>query len=126
MRPVLRYYARPEEAAPEHAPERPFWFGRGAEEQGLQGPVKDADLERALGGHTPDGQHVRNPSPQRTSAYDLTFSADKPLSVLHALAPADRRRAIEEAFIAAALAALTLAEEELTFARRGAGGRMAE
>lgn len=126
VRPVLRYYTHRAELAPELAARQPRWHGSGARQQGLAGPVSEAALERALAGHTPAGRHVRNAGADRASAYDLTFSADKPLSVLHALAPAPQRQAIEEAFTAAALATLSLAEEELAVARRGAGGHRAE
>ena len=105
------------------------WFGRGAAKLGLQGVVDSRPYERALLGRSPDGQHdlVQNAGdPRRQTAWDLTFSAPKSVSVLWALASDDVREKIEAAHRQAVETALTFLEQTTGLTRRGQGGKRME
>lgn len=101
------------------------WFGEGAKRLHLSGTVKAEPLRNLLNGWSPDGSRalVGNAcDPNRQSAWDLTFSAPKSVSVLWALAPEDIRLKIEQAHHAAVLKALTFVEDCAGYSRRGKGG----
>src|SRR5436190_1936870 len=71
------------------------WYGRGAARLGLSGRIEPDHLRRMLDGHSPDGKRelVQNARHKdRQSAWDLTFSAPKSLSVLYAMAAEEVRR----------------------------------
>ena len=64
-----------------------LWLGRGSAELGLAWEVSADDLRRALAGLGPDGRELASaPAGRaRVPGYDLTFSAAKSVSLLHAL-----------------------------------------
>ena len=101
------------------------WFGEGAKRLHLSGTVKAEPLKNLLDGLSPDGKRalVGNArDPQRQSAWDLTFSAPKSVSVLWALAPEDIRLKIEQAHHAAVVKSLAFVEGCAGYSRRGSGG----
>ena len=99
------------------------WFGRGAEELGLRGPVHKRQWERALVGQFGKGEdaiQVGNPDPEkRRPGVDLTFSPPKSVSIM-ALAVGDTRiigahdRAVERT--------MARIEKQQVFARKKHGG----
>lgn len=62
----------------------------------------------------------------KRGGYDLTFSADKSISALWAVAPAEMRSEIEAGQMAAVRAALVLVQEKAGEARRGKDGTVRE
>lgn len=61
------------------------WEGKGAELQGLNGPVNPEDFRRVLDGVTPDGQElgrVINNERVHRSGLDLTFSPPKSVAIM--------------------------------------------
>jgi conjugative relaxase-like TrwC/TraI family protein len=85
------------------------WLGRGAEDLGLRGTVEDGELSMLMQGRDPRSGRMLRDQPVRVAALDLTFSAPKSVSVLHAVA--DERISAElvgchEQAVAAALAYL--------------------
>jgi conjugative relaxase-like TrwC/TraI family protein len=107
------------------------WYGRGAERLGLSGRIEPDHLRRLLDGHSPDGkkdlvqiQNTRDRS--RQSAWDLTFSAPKSLSVLWAVATDRVRRELEAAQREALHAGLAFLQERAGVTRRGKEGRIHE
>ena len=105
------------------------WFGRGAAKLGLQGAVDSRPYEQLLWGRSPDGRRdlVQNAGdPHRQTAWDLTFSAPKSVSVLWALAPKDVRAELEAAHRQAVEVALKFLEETTGLTRRGKGGARME
>lgn len=98
------------------------WFGRGAERQGLTGPVAQADMERALSGvvaHTGEDLSTRGgqTAESRRMGEELTIAAPKSVSIL---AVEDPR--IIAAHQAAAREAMAYVEREMAYARVGKGG----
>ncbi len=65
------------------------WLGEGAKLLGLENQVKGEDLRNLMGGKDKAGNSlVQNvDDPNRRSAFDLTFSADKSVSIIWALSP---------------------------------------
>lgn len=105
------------------------WFGGGAERLGLHGAVTSRAYEHLLGGRSPDGRRdlVQNAGDeQRQTAWDLTFSAPKSVSVLWALGADDVRAQIEAAHRHAVEAALSFLEETTGLTRRGKAGAQLE
>jgi conjugative relaxase-like TrwC/TraI family protein len=99
------------------------WIGEGAVRLGLSGVVEKDALLALAAGYAPDGAPlVQNAGrPDRKLGYDLTFSADKSVSVLFAAAaPAERDR-ILAAHHRACDAALEYLRAQV-FTRRGHGG----
>jgi len=96
------------------------WLGKGAEAQGLFGPVDKDDLERALSGITTDGEDLSkrgNHKGDRRMGTDLTFSAPKSVSIL---AVSDDR--ISAAHDKAVANAVKYLESDIAHARLGKGG----
>jgi len=105
------------------------WFGQGAVKLGLHGEVDSRTFEQLLRGRSPDGRRdlVQNAgNPQRQTAWDLTFSAPKSVSVLWALGADDVRGPIEAAHRQAVETALSFLEETTGLTRRGQGGKRME
>ena len=105
------------------------WFGGGAEKLGLTGDVDSRAYEHLLWGRSPDGRRdlVQNAGDaHRQTAWDLTFSAPKSVSVLWALGSDDVRGKIETAHRQAVEAALSFLEETTGLTRRGKGGTRME
>ena len=88
------------------------WRGSGAEELGLEGPVSAEGLVRLFDGQHPDSgaQLGRKLRKDGVAAWDLTFSADKSVSLLWALGDEDTRQRVLEAFEEATGSALSYLE----------------
>ena len=101
------------------------WLGQGADALGLQGEVAPEDLREVLVGRSPDGQELaRAPAGrERVPGYDLTFSAPKSVSLLHALGNARLQYLVVSAHEDAVAAALGYLEREAALLRRGHAGR---
>lgn len=100
------------------------WVGVGAERLGLTGQVETEDLRSLMQGFAPDGGSLaRNAGrPSRRAGFDLTFNAEKSVSVLFALADAPIRDAVRAAHAAAVRAALVYLEDAAGSVRRGVDG----
>ncbi|MEE8376040.1 MAG: MobF family relaxase, partial [Acidimicrobiia bacterium] len=84
-----------------------LWRGSGAAELGLEGPVNAEGLVRLFDGDHPTtgdrlGRRLRKDG---VAAWDVTFSADKSVSLLWALGDDETRRQVLEAFDKATCAA---------------------
>ncbi|MCA1656531.1 MAG: relaxase domain-containing protein, partial [Actinobacteria bacterium] len=101
------------------------WTGAGARGLGLEGRVSAGQFNALLVGSDPRAPVERlrasNSQPE-VAALDLTFSAPKSVSVLHAVGPAEVSAALVECHEEAVQAALGFIEEEAVFVRRGRGG----
>ena len=99
------------------------WYGRGAEELGLRGPVHERQWNRALEGKFgkgPDAIQVGNPDPEkRRPGVDLTFSPPKSVSIMALAVGDDRLIAAHDRAVERAMARV---EEQHAFARMGHGG----
>jgi conjugative relaxase-like TrwC/TraI family protein len=62
------------------------WLGRGAAALGLRGTVEDGELSLLMAGRDPSTGRTLREQPVKVAALDLTFSAPKSVSVLHAVA----------------------------------------
>ncbi len=69
------------------------WLGQGAADLGLRGTVEDGELSMLMEGRDPRTGVMLREQPVKVAALDLTFSAPKSVSVLHAVA--DERIAAE-------------------------------
>ncbi|HDH26206.1 MAG TPA: hypothetical protein ENH00_08450, partial [Actinobacteria bacterium] len=88
------------------------WHGSGADELGLRGGVSAEGLVRLFDGQHPTtgeqlGRRIRKDG---VAAWDLTFSADKSVSLLWAFADAEVRRHVVEAFEEATVEAVAYLE----------------
>lgn len=101
------------------------WLGEGARALGLSGEVERADFEQALNGIAPDGKMLAQNAGagNRTLGFDLTFSADKSISLLFATATPEQRDALEKAHHAACDAGLDFLVSNLEARRGHAGSR---
>jgi conjugative relaxase-like TrwC/TraI family protein len=61
------------------------WLGRGAAALGLRGTVEDGELSMLMAGRDPSTGRTLREQPVKVAALDLTFSAPKSVSVLHAV-----------------------------------------
>lgn len=104
------------------------WYGKGAEALGLTGKVERENLRSLFEGYGPDGQAlVQNAGdPNRHSAWDLTFSAPKSVSVAWSQASPEIRQEIQAAHSEAVKAALSYLEDEAASTRRGKAGHEKE
>ena len=98
-----------------------IWRGSGAVEQGLEGSVSSEGLVRLFDGEHPGtgeqlGRRLRKDG---VAAWDVTFSADKSVSLLWALGDEETRRQVLEAFDEATQAAFGYLES-VASATRGA------
>ena len=84
------------------------WRGSGAKDLGLSGPVSAEGLVRLFDGqHPATGERLgRSLRRDGVAAWDVTFSADKSVSLLWALGDPDTRREVLEAFEEATSSAL--------------------
>ena len=100
------------------------WIGAGARELGLRGNVDAAAFRALLDGHDPEGDRpLRDPrSRTRLSAFDLTFSAPKSVSVVFAVGDPRIRAAVRGTHDRAVAEALGYLERSAAVVRRGAGG----
>lgn len=107
------------------------WFGSGAQTFGIHGKtVEKAALRNLLLGKAPSDSTqglVQNAgSQQRTSGWDLTFSAPKSVSVLWAHSKPEIRQAIQAAHEDAVKETIRYVEEVAGQTRRGHNGNVIE
>lgn len=100
------------------------WAGEGADALGLTGAVEPDALRALIQGVTPDGKHqVQNAGKaNRQPGWDLTFSADKTVSVLWSQADSATRQAIEACHADAVRGALAYLQDTAGWTRRGRRG----
>lgn len=72
-----------------HEDETSQWYGKGAEELGLNGSVNRDDFEKVLNGISPEGDVLSKNSgdEDRRAYFDVTFSAPKSVSVMSYIDP---------------------------------------
>lgn len=100
------------------------WIGNGARDLHLSGSVQNDVMDQLAQGFGPGGNPLcRNAGPDHRVGYDLTFSADKSVSVLFADAKGKDREAILVAHHRAVSQAMTFIESQAT-TRRGNGGEV--
>lgn len=106
------------------------WWGQGAEALGLSGKVSRDQLSRVMDGFHPGGESeklVQNAgSLERNVGLDLTFSADKSVSVLWAFGDQETRSSIERAHGEAVKGALEYVQDNCAWTRTGKGGEVLE
>lgn len=97
------------------------WHGAGASENGLQGRVTAEGLVRLFDGQHPEtGEQLgRSLRKDGVAAWDLTFSADKSVSLLWALGGDEVRQQVREAFDEATTEALSYLEGVASSTRGG-------
>ena len=85
-----------------------IWLGSGAKDLGLEGSVSAEGLMRLFDGQHPDtGEQLgRSLRKDGVAAWDVTFSADKSVSLLWALSDDQTRQQVLEAFEEATVSAL--------------------
>lgn len=88
---------------------------------GLSGEVGSEDLRAVLAGMDPAGERLA-PMSRRVPGFDLTFSAPKSVSLIHAFGSTSDRAVVVEAHDAAVDAALGYLEREACRLRRGHAG----
>ena len=109
------------------AGEAPGRWLAGAGALGLEGEVAADDLRALLAGREPGGEQLAAAPPGRTRVpgYDLTFSAPKSVSLLHALGEPPVQSevlAAHEAAVAAALATWSVTPPSFAAAPAGTSG----
>ncbi len=99
------------------------WVGKGAAALGLTGAVDENLFGAMLDGFGPEGQKLAQNAgkSERRLGFDLTFSADKTLSLLFVGADGETRDALMAAHHGAAEKALGFLQDQLEI-RRGRGG----
>jgi conjugative relaxase-like TrwC/TraI family protein len=103
-----------------HAGEAPGrWIGAGAHELGLAGEVAAEDLHAVLGGVDANGTVLAK---RKVPGWDLTFSAPKSVSILHALGGPGVAGDVRDAHEAAVDAALGYLARSAAYGRRGHAG----
>jgi len=101
------------------------WIGGGAEELGLKGEVSREELQNIMQGFSADGEEalVQNAGAKdRRSAWDLTFSAPKSVSVVWSQSSGEVRSEIQEAHKEAVKKSLQYLNDAAAITRRGKGG----
>lgn len=97
------------------------WLGKGAQDFGFEGEIRQEDMVRVLSGITPDGEDISQRGGQssetRRFGEELTISAPKSVSLV---AIEDAR--VIEAHQAAVREAVSYVEREMVYARIGKGG----
>ncbi len=100
------------------------WLGKGAKDLQLYGSVQNEAMDNLARGFAPDGNPLcKNAGEDHRVGYDLTFSADKSVSVLFAAATGKDREAVLEAHHRAVSQAMGFIESQAT-TRRGNGGEV--
>lgn len=97
------------------------WTGRGAGDLGLRGPVSPAGFRALLGGEHPGTGRRLVQRTVTVGAFDLTFSAPKPVSLLFALGAGDTPRHVVAAHRSAVDAVGQYLETRVLSVRRRAG-----
>ncbi len=99
------------------------WLGADAATLGLDGTVEPAALHAVLEGIDPrDGARLDRARANRAPGFDLTFSAPKSVSIMHALTNRNIGAQVRDAHDHAVTAALGWLEQNACVVRRGAGG----
>ena len=99
------------------------WLGTHVGTLGLDGTVEPAALHAVLEGVDPgDGARLDRARTNRAPGFDLTFSAPKSVSIMHALTEPDLSLQVRDAHDHAVIAALEWLERNACVVRRGAGG----
>jgi conjugative relaxase-like TrwC/TraI family protein len=99
------------------------WFGKTAEDLGLEGAVDREQFRKLLEGKLPDGQQLgvtRNGELQHVPGWDMTFSAPKSVSLMYEIGGDER---VLEAHNLAVREALGWMEETAAGTRRFSDGR---
>lgn len=99
------------------------WEGGGPATLGLAGAVSERHLAAVMNGVDPVTGEVLRRSAVGTAAFDLTFSAPKPVSLLFALSDRAVANEVLRAHSAAVRATLSHLEQAVATAWRGSGGR---
>ena len=102
------------------------WWGTGAANLGLAGPIEPEAFIALLAGRHPTTDALLGRPYNEASArgFDLTFSAPKSVSVLWATADPDTRRQVLAGHDAAVDAVLGHVQATMAHTRRGAGGTL--
>jgi conjugative relaxase-like TrwC/TraI family protein len=101
------------------------WLGRGADQLDLRGAVENGQLSMLMQGRDPSSGQMLREQPVKVAALDLTFSAPKSLSVLHAVADARVGAEIVRCHEEAVEEALAYLEDTAVFVRRRTGAGLA-
>jgi conjugative relaxase-like TrwC/TraI family protein len=98
------------------------WMGRRSDPLGLSGIVRAADLEAVLAGERPGTGEVLGTARSRVqvAGFDMTFSAPKSVSVLHALGDPEVAEAVAAGHGEAVRAAMSYVERRALAVRRTA------
>lgn len=105
------------------------WLGEGAKAWGLRGNVVPEDFRCLARGFCPKTLRPLEQnagSSERQAGLDLTFSADKTVSVLWSQCGPAERKQIEEAQFAAVAKVIEFAEKQIALTRRGKAGQQKE
>lgn len=97
------------------------WSGKGASALGLEGAVGDKALATVLTGRSPRTDRSLVGRRGHVTAFDLTFSAPKSVSILFALAPLDVRHEVIEAHTSSVDAVVDYLDRRAISVRRGTG-----
>ncbi len=113
------YYRQENYYSKEESKKNSEWYGKGAEELGLQGNIEGEDFSQLLHGELPNGEKFRKRPPthaeyKERAGIDLTFSAPKSVS-LAVLVNGDER--LEKAHSEAVKTTLKIAEERYASTR---------
>jgi conjugative relaxase-like TrwC/TraI family protein len=107
--------------APAHADRASGWVGRSTTALGLRGPVPEGALRQLLAGCNPGTGSPLLRRSRPVAAYDLTFAAQKSVSVLFALGSRETSEQVVAAHRAAVGAGLAYIETSALAVRRGSG-----
>jgi conjugative relaxase-like TrwC/TraI family protein len=100
------------------------WFGRGAAEMGLSGPVSEKDFTRLHKGYSPSGEPLSQnvTYKKRRPAFDATFSLTKDCSILASRSDYWRDRIFAEVGSPSVEVGLQYLERHACWSRRGKMG----
>jgi conjugative relaxase-like TrwC/TraI family protein len=99
------------------------WIGSSNRLLGLDGEVNPDDLRTVFAGQHPDnGAALITTTNRRVVAFDLSYKADKTVSLLHAWAEPQVAQSVEDAHSRAIDASIAYLEEAAVFTRRGHNG----
>lgn len=100
------------------------WIGALAPELGVSGRVEPEQFRQVMAGFRPGEATTlaQQFARRKVLGIDMVFSAPKSVSVMWVLAPAEVRRAIEDAHDQALLSTFAMIEEHCAYGRQGAGG----
>lgn len=126
---ALQYFSKDNYYTEHQGLEESAWFGKGAEELGLEGKVDKAAFFEALNGNFEGqelGKWVKNEKTgekerEHRPGIDVTFSAPKSVSIMAEVAGS---KDVREAHEGAVVAALTYIEQELSNTRQMQDGEL--